>query len=200
GILHRDIKPGNIMVTGRGHVKVLDFGLAKQVAADKLDETRTLEALTVAGTLMGTPHYMSPEVLQGKPADARSDLWALGVVLYERRSGRLPFRGPTMIDMSSAILREDPPPLPSTVPYKLKRIVERCLEKEPGGRDQNARRMRAALAVTGTAPAPERKHWLWTGGAAALIAAGVFTWQQVRPLTGVRLTSTGAPASLNQEA
>jgi len=115
GIAHRDIKPGNIMVTGRGHVKVLDFGLAKYVAVGEVDETRTLESLTAAGTLMGTPHYLSPEVLQGRPADARSDLWALGVVLYEMLSGRRPFLGSTMFQVSSAILREEPSPLPANV-------------------------------------------------------------------------------------
>ena len=93
GITHRDIKSGNIMVIAREHVKVLDFGLAKHTSTN-VDETQTLDSLTAAGTVVGTPSYLAPELLQGKEADARSDLWAFGVVLYEMLSGRLPFNGP----------------------------------------------------------------------------------------------------------
>jgi tetratricopeptide (TPR) repeat protein len=194
GITHRDIKPSNIMVTGRSHVKVLDFGLAKYVGVGDVDET-----LTAAGTLMGTPHYLSPEVLQGKPADARSDLWALGVVLYEMLSGRLPFLGSTMFQVSSAILREEPSPLPANVPSRLRRIVERCLEKEPEGRYQNAGEVHTALETTRAAATPTRKRWFWTVGASVALVVAVLVWQ-FRPRTGARLTSTGAPASASQEA
>ena len=185
------------MVTGREHVKVLDFGLAKHASVNT-DETRTLESLTAAGTVVGTPSYIAPEILQGKEADARSDLWALGVVLYEMLSGRLPFRGTTMFEVSSGILREDPPPLPSTVPYKLRAIVERCLEKDPAERYQNASDVRTALKSTSAPAAPSRMRWLWVAGVAAIIAVGVYLWQQPK-LTG-KLTSTGAPASANREA
>ena len=198
GIIHRDIKPGNIMVTGREHVKVLDFGLAKHASAIT-DETRTLDSLTAAGTVVGTPSYIAPEILQGKEADARSDLWALGVVLYEMLSGRLPFRGTTMFEVSSGILREEPPPLPSTVPYKLRGIVERCLHKDPAERYQNAGDVRTALTGTVAPAAPGRMRWLWVtvGVAAAVLAAGVYLWQQ-QPQA--KLTSTGAPKSANREA
>jgi tetratricopeptide (TPR) repeat protein len=199
GIVHRDIKPANIMVTDRSHVKVLDFGLAKYVAMDEVDETRTLESLTAAGTLVGTPHYLSPEVLRGKPADARSDVWALGVVLYEMLSGRLPFRGTSMFEVSSAILREELPPLPANVPLRLRRIVERCLKKDPQERYQSAGEVRTAFESTTVDTAPRPKRWLWTAAVAAFLAVGVLVWQ-LRPGTGGRLTSTGAPASTNQEA
>ena len=157
-----------------------------------------------ARTLVGTPHYLAPGLLQGKEADARSDLWALGVVLYEMLSGRLPFTGPTVFEVSSAILREDPPLLPAAVPYKLKSIVEHCLEKEPQERYQSAGELHEALKALqmGATPAgtsPSRRRRLWGLGIAVVLAAGVFQWQQ-RPGTGGRLTSTGAPASAVQEA
>jgi serine/threonine protein kinase len=181
GIYHRDLKPENIFVTRDGHVKILDFGLAKltqpePAGTSTLAAQPTMEAITGRGVLLGTMGYMSPEQLRGLPADARSDLFSFGVVLYEMVSGRRAFHGQTTADIISAILREDPPELTATardVPPMLERIVHHCLEKDPVARFQSARDVAFGLESLSTtssgtaalAPASEiapkaRKAWL----------------------------------------
>ena len=146
GIIHRDLKGSNIVATPDGLVKVLDFGLAKRVGAGILDApTMTFSTLQGASSVSGTLPYMAPEILRGEPADARSDLWALGIVLYELASGRLPFEGGTGFEISSAILREIPKPLGPPVPPGLWAIIQRCLAKDPAQRYQRASEIQAAL-------------------------------------------------------
>jgi TolB-like protein/predicted Ser/Thr protein kinase len=146
-VVHRDLKSGNVIVTPEGRVKVLDFGLAKRLAGEDLAEATTLTqpSLTQAGSIVGTLAYMAPEQLRGEGADARSDVWALGVVLHEMAAGARPFRGNTGYELSSAILDQPPPPLPATVPAPLAAVIERCLAKEPGQRYQRGGEVRAAL-------------------------------------------------------
>ena len=165
-------------------MKVLDFGLAKQLALAETDDTFTLESLTAAGTVMGTPHYMAPEILQGKPADARADLWALGIVLHEMLTGHVPFNGPTMFEVSSAILREPTPQLPARVPSGLRTVVEQCLAKLPEERYQTGE-VRSELEASRSDAArksagPGWKVWLGAAGAALVLAAAGFVWQAHR--------------------
>jgi TolB-like protein/tRNA A-37 threonylcarbamoyl transferase component Bud32/Tfp pilus assembly protein PilF len=164
GVVHRDLKSANVVVTPESAVKVLDFGLAKQVesdpdraiAAQEASRRSTLTAgITQPGVVMGTPGYMAPEVLVGQPADARADIWALGVILHEMATGTLPFTGPTPLEMASAILKESPTPLPARVSPTLRRIVQRCLAKDVGLRYQTAGEVRAALEAAGPGSAPE---------------------------------------------
>ncbi len=151
GIVHRDLKTANIVVTADGLVKVLDFGLAKQAGDIFEGPTRSFATVADASSVSGTLPYMAPEIMRGAAADHRSDLWALGVVLYESASGCLPFDGGTGFEISSAILREMPKPLGPPVPPGLWAVIQRCLVKEPVQRYQRASEVQAALEAVQSA-------------------------------------------------
>ena len=142
GVTHRDLKPANIMITTDGRVKVLDFGLAK-LAEDVLPhgDDEPTQALTREGLVVGTVPYMSPEQVEGKPVDHRTDIFSLGVLLYEMATGDRPFRGENSAQVVSSILRDDPPTVAerkAELPFHLSRIVRHCLEKDPKKRYQSA--------------------------------------------------------------
>ena len=197
GILHRDLKPENILLTRDGRIKILDFGLAKAhaPAAGALPGSLTTETSgpgaehTQAGILLGTTGYMSPEQVRGEPLDGRSDLFALGMVLWEMITGRGPFHRPTRLETLNAILREDPPPMPPDlhVPPGLTRILDRCLAKDPAARFHSAHDLAFALENAGTRGAggdpaagwrsPFRPVWgLLLLGAVALAALFALGW------------------------
>ena len=187
GIVHRDLKPGNIMIAPSGLVKVLDFGIAKRMSKEGAAPDTTVAApLTLVGATIGTPAYMSPEQTLGDPVDARSDLFSLGVVLYQMFSGVLPFQAATSLSLVRKIVHERPQPLrlvTPDVPEGLSSIVDKCLAKEPADRYQSAsdvgeelRRVasrpeacapaiivatQAATAVRTMAPAPPRRIPAW---------------------------------------
>lgn len=155
GIVHRDLKPANVMVTNEGRVKVLDFGLAKDVGAEAADDaTLTSTGHTQPGMVMGTPAYMSPEQVAGRPLDHRSDIFSFGVVLHEMATGRRPFVGSSSAELISSILRDTPPSVIDArpeLPSDLARVIHHCLEKDPAQRYPSTRILASELRAVAKA-------------------------------------------------
>ena len=184
GVIHRDLKSTNAIVTPEGRVKVLDFGLAERLRASEFqDAVLSKTPLTESSMIVGTLPYLAPELLGGQPANARTDIWALGVLLYEMASGTHPFHGRTAFELSSAILRDAPSPLPATVPLGLGAVILRCLEKSPADRYQRASEVHSALLglQSGVPERPRlsrlsRKLYAVAAASVALLAALLVTY------------------------
>jgi len=198
GIIHRDLKPGNVMLTPAG-VKLLDFGLAKSDGGPPVAEATELKPLTQEGTIVGTLQYMAPEQLEGREADGRADIFALGAILYEMLTGRRAFDGASRASVIAKILGAEPPAITSLqrlTPPALEDIVKRCLAKHPSLRWQCAGDLRRELEllseekVAEKSPSLRSRVWLVAAIVLALLAAGEAAWlaaHRERPSVAERL-------------
>ena len=144
GVVHRDLKAGNVIIANDRRLKIVDFGLARR-SDPAADLESTIASVVPAGAPAGTPYAMAPEQVRGERADTRTDIWALGVLLYEMAAGTHPFRSATIPELFSSILRDEPAPLPKNVPAPLHAVIARCLEKDPARRYQRASDVQSAL-------------------------------------------------------
>jgi len=187
GVIHRDLKTANVVINPDGRAKVLDFGLARRIPSEfAATATRSSDAHTVQG-IAGTLAYLAPEVLVGNAADERSDIWALGVLLFEASTGELPFKGRNEFDLTAAILREPAAALPQSVPPMIRAIIQRCLAKEPSQRYQEAVEVRAAReavqsdvgSVSKAEPARTSTRWMVMPAIVAVAVIILFVlWRQ----------------------
>ena len=199
GVIHRDLKPSNVMVAASGRVKVLDFGLAKSVLRQRrgpAEEATEATLTTREGVVIGTPAYMSPEQARGEDVDHRTDIWALGCLIYEMLAGRRAFTGASVSDAISSVLRDEADwgRLPSDTPEGLRRLLKRCLQKDPHDRLQAVGDLRIELQELARGPQRDRGHWHRPAVAvAALLAAAAGGWL-LRPQLEPR---TAGPAALH---
>ena len=190
GVIHRDLKAANVIVTPSGRLKVLDFGISRRIAPGGGDETTRFDkSWDSQHTFTGTLPYIAPEVLKGVEADERSDIWSLGVLLYEMATGRRPFRGNTAYELSAAILRERAPAITPPLPPALQGVIDKCLDKDPGQRYQSAGEVHAALETASTV---SRTNQFLTGGVTPAGPARIWTWQNILLVVAVAALALGA--------